>query len=989
MGSLPLCSVRLLVPPLRLMSAFMWRVVQQQNLEYFDKLEEYILLITRMVPEILSERQRSVLIMGLRAKMILEMCKDEIPTDLKSVRARLHTAESFNMSKSTGSEVEVLQGRLLKLVISLLEDPVKKEHFFQEVFPHEYGPEFDKALQVLVGHFLSRLEQLLPVPSFKQAAQWLDTEPTGWEDLVQMNCDPTHLLPLLQSDYHGNLDRNGLPSVVEERIISSLSLDSLTDEIIPSESKSDDRSEPSISMDCSSQIDQDVMQDSKTDISAHVIVTSEQAACHSETACEELESFTNNTQDEWDLNENGVNENTEEMKQSSQTVSEDEASADVESSEPNAVITDPGNTGEGGAEKLHIGSEGNGGQMLKVIVPKHLLPAIKQISLPSVLLSRCPSSEPVPLKVVPDSDASSSLNSSVSENTRKLQRRQPRAQHATTGNYKCVPCKMSFKTHFQASVHQRKRHRKLIYSCPNCEKSFESMKAWTRHRTEHKEEKPQRCTDCGEECASLQALVAHSKTHNHVVSESLPTSEKAAPPPKPAPGECKFCGETFSPIELRTHLKTHPEFRPHQCDHCGSYVLLHASRKTFSNVKVSISAQWTPSVQNGSSPAFSPGETWEDNRLFASADQATLFLGVLDTIFLFSYAVGLYISGIIGDRLNLRYVLSFGLCGSAVVYAFLVTSVVQFAGGVVVFFGLLTSPKEVGLCEGTVTGLTTVETDTDSHRPLMSDNEEDEDEVVCDGGYYSIQKQDEEPEPQTKAIGFFKAFCLPGVIPYSLAYACLKLVNYSFFFWLPFYLSNNFGWKEAEADRLSVWYDVGGIVGGTVQGLISDFLGKRAPVLCISLLLAMGALVGYSHSPNDQIVNGVLLATTGFFIGGPSNMISSAISADLGRQEALQGSQEALATVTGIVDGTGSIGAAGGQYLVSLIESKLGWMWVFYFFIVMTGFSIVFIIPLIVNEIRSMCRDSQARTHQLTCSQICSCLMKQKWKHYLSEGLIL
>lgn len=48
---------------------------------------------------------------------------------------------------------------------------------------------------------------------------------------------------------------------------------------------------------------------------------------------------------------------------------------------------------------------------------------------------------------------------------------------------------------------------------------------------------------------------------------------------------------------------------------------------------------------------------------------------------------------------------------------------------------------------------------------------------------------------------------------YSLAYACLKMVNYSFFFWLPFYLSRNFGWKEAQADRLSVWYDVGGIIG--------------------------------------------------------------------------------------------------------------------------------------------------------------------------------
>lgn len=42
-------------------------------------------------------------------------------------------------------------------------------------------------------------------------------------------------------------------------------------------------------------------------------------------------------------------------------------------------------------------------------------------------------------------------------------------------------------------------------------------------------------------------------------------------------------------------------------------------------------------------------------------------------------------------------------------------------------------------------------------------------------------------------------------------------------------------------------------------------------------------------------------------------MISSAISADLGRQELIQGSNEALATVTGIVDGTGSIGAAVGQ----------------------------------------------------------------------------
>lgn len=477
-----------------------------------------------------------------------------------------------------------------------------------------------------------------------------------------------------------------------------------------------------------------------------------------------------------------------------------------------------------------------------------------------------------------------------------------------------------------------------------------------------------------------------------------------------------------------------------------SYVLLHASRKTFSNVKVSISAQWTPSILNDSSPAFSPGETWQDNRLFEDEKQATLFLGILDSIFLFSYALGLYLSGVIGDRVNLRYVLCFGLCGSAAVefvfgtltewlhiynlylysslwvlngllqsavwpcvvavmgnwfgkagrgfvfglwsacasvgnilgaflassvlkygyeYAFLVTSVVQFAGGVVVFFGLLTSPKEVGLSLESETGLSPIETDTDSHKPLMSD-EEDEVEVEVYGRRgQSVEQPVEPPAESPQAIGFLKAFCLPGVLPYSLAYACLKLVNYSFFFWLPFYLSNNYKWKEAQADRLSVWYDVGGIIGGTLQGLISDFMGKRAPVLVVSLMLAIGALVGYSRSPNDQVINGVLLAITGFFIGGPSNIISSAISADLGRQDALRGSKEALATVTGIVDGTGSIGAAAGQYLVSLIESKLGWMSVFYFFIVMTAGSIVFITPLLVRELRAMWTERRARQRQL------------------------
>ncbi len=59
------------------------------------------------------------------------------------------------------------------------------------------------------------------------------------------------------------------------------------------------------------------------------------------------------------------------------------------------------------------------------------------------------------------------------------------------------------------------------------------------------------------------------------------------------------------------------------------------------------------------------------------------------------------------------------------------------------------------------------------------------------------------------------------IFQYCLCNACLKLVNYAFFFWLPFYLRNKFGWSTAEADDLSIWYDVGGIVGSVAGGVAS------------------------------------------------------------------------------------------------------------------------------------------------------------------------
>uniref|UniRef100_A0A287CYP2 Uncharacterized protein n=1 Tax=Ictidomys tridecemlineatus TaxID=43179 RepID=A0A287CYP2_ICTTR len=53
------------------------------------------------------------------------------------------------------------------------------------------------------------------------------------------------------------------------------------------------------------------------------------------------------------------------------------------------------------------------------------------------------------------------------------------------------------------------------------------------------------------------------------------------------------------------------------------YSLLHASRKTFSNVKVSISKQWTPIAFNTTLEL--PVEIWSSNHLFPNTEEATLF----------------------------------------------------------------------------------------------------------------------------------------------------------------------------------------------------------------------------------------------------------------------------------------------------------------------------------------------------------------------------
>lgn len=135
--------------------------------------------------------------------------------------------------------------------------------------------------------------------------------------------------------------------------------------------------------------------------------------------------------------------------------------------------------------------------------------------------------------------------------------------------------------------------------------------------------------------------------------------------------------------------------------------------------------------------------------------------------------------------------------------------------------------------------------------------------------------------------------------------------------------------SDAMAGSLSTIFDVGGVLGGVLAGHISDRLNARAITAASFMYCAIPALFLYRTYGSMSIMwNICLMFITGIFVNGPYALITTAVSADLGTHSSLNGNSRALATVTAIIDGTGSVGAAIGPLVTGYISSK-SWSAVF------------------------------------------------------------
>ncbi|XP_039294978.1 glucose-6-phosphate exchanger SLC37A2 isoform X2 [Nilaparvata lugens] len=441
-----------------------------------------------------------------------------------------------------------------------------------------------------------------------------------------------------------------------------------------------------------------------------------------------------------------------------------------------------------------------------------------------------------------------------------------------------------------------------------------------------------------------------------------------------------------------------------------TYTYYHATRKPISVVKTILNRNCTGLVPPPHTNTSD--ENWCDWKPFDRPDASSL-LGALDSSFLFAYAAAMFISGIVAERVNLRYFLTVGMimsgiscCLMGVARIYNIHSLWYFIGvqvmggifqttgwpGVVtvmgkwfererrgLIMGIWNSHTSIGNILGTVIASHYLDADwalsfiTPGWQmialaglvflflaPSPKDvgcPEPDRHLQTATAHKENVQRNNEDhpilSNPKERAVGFCGALCIPGVIEYSLCLFFAKLVSYTFLFWLPLYINSSTTLSPKHSADLSTVFDVGGIFGGIVAGIISDSSSMSATTCVVMFVLAIPMLFVYHLYGGDNLMtNGAMLLVAGALVNGPYALITTAVSAELGTHSSLAGNSKALATVTAIIDGTGSIGAAVGPLLAGIVSSSLSWQYVFYMLMLSDLMALLLLIRLMVGEMR-------------------------------------
>ena len=162
------------------------------------------------------------------------------------------------------------------------------------------------------------------------------------------------------------------------------------------------------------------------------------------------------------------------------------------------------------------------------------------------------------------------------------------------------------------------------------------------------------------------------------------------------------------------------------------------------------------------------------------------------------------------------------------------------------------------------------------------------------------------------------------VLVICLAYFLTKPARYAILFWGPKYIQEKLGSGMAESGALSALFELAGIVGALSAGIISDrvFNARRMPV-CVIALIVLGLFMLFMDSlPTTRVVLGTSYLLMGLLVFMPDTILNGAAAVDFG-------GRHGAGTVAGFVNGAGSAGAILGGIVPGLFSEHWGWGGVF------------------------------------------------------------
>lgn len=465
---LPLSSLRLLVPPLQLMSASMWQVVRQRDVMRYGMIAEFVSMVTEMVPELLYYKHRAQLVLGLRARHILELFRGENPVDPQVVLTHLDRIQPLTPSSNdvNDTEVEASENHFLELVHTLLKDTEVKDHFFAEVFSVEYGPHYDIELQTLLWEFLSRLAQLLPPPDFEQTMSLLGSAPAVIDDCSHAVSHPEDLKGLLQyHKYVGQLEEHVPPCAMGDCILSTLS--------VPLRGRVMDRVDQ-INCDSYSEPSEELVDD------GHPVSFVDDVVVEIVTVSDYSEVAIGTSQNEEEV----VEDNMEEVKTALDVTEEQ-----VEKYPEEKVRED---------EKQENQDEKVMEEAKSMIRSSSGLEETDDDPTSSQSLTPSGSHE------CPDCDKSFKFVSALIAH---------RVIHTGERPYQCNQCGRCFSFRQSLDRHRHTHKDGRQYDCVICGETFQSLSARTEHKKTHMEDGVYACPQCDKRFNWELALVRHLKTH--------------------------------------------------------------------------------------------------------------------------------------------------------------------------------------------------------------------------------------------------------------------------------------------------------------------------------------------------------------------------------------------------------------------------------------------------------------------------------------------